>query len=235
MTRTDEPGPQSPRSDGLWTALHGGLVVSCQAADEDPLRDTDTMRRMAQAAARSGAVGIRANGPSDITAIKNAVDIPIIGLWKDGDADVYITPTIDHLLRVADAGADIIALDATTRTRPDGASLTATIVAAHHRGLAVLADISTHAEGLAAVAAGADAVATTLSGHTAASHDRERPDLDLAHRLSLHLSVPVIAEGSIHTPTQARAALDAGAWAVVVGAAITAPGWITHQFVTALT
>ncbi len=234
MTRIDE-SICAARSGGLWDALHGGLVVSCQAADEDPLRDTDTMRRMAQAAAQAGAVGIRANGPSDIAAIKNAVDLPIIGLWKDGDADVYITPTINHLLRVADAGADVVALDATGSTRPDGASLAATIDAAHHRGLMVLADISTLDEGLAASAAGADAVATTLSGHTAASHGRERPDLDLAHRLSLQLCLPVIAEGSIHTPAQARAALDAGAWAVVVGTAITAPGWITHQFVTALT
>ena len=46
---------------------------------------------------------------------------------------------------------------------------------------------------------------------------------------------PIVAEGRIHTPAQASAALAAGAHCVVVGTAITHPQSITGWFAAALT
>ncbi len=220
---------------GLLNRLRGGLIVSCQALPDEPLHGAAIMARMAAAALEGGAVGIRANGPADIAAIKAAVTVPLIGLYKDGAEGVYITPTLDHARAVAAAGADIVALDATGRPRPDGRTL-AEVIAAVHDELArpVLADVSTVEEGLAAFAAGADVVATTLSGYTPYSQSRPGPDLDLLAELVSRLPVPVIAEGRIHTPEQAHAALQAGACAVVVGGAITRPQWITAQFVAGI-
>ncbi|MFF3890393.1 N-acetylmannosamine-6-phosphate 2-epimerase [Streptomyces sp. NPDC001914] len=214
--------------------LRGGLVVSCQALESEPLYGADIMARLARAAVDGGAVGIRANTPQDITAIRAAVNVPVIGLWKVGATGVYITPALTHAHAVASAGADIVALDATARPRLDGLSLTATINALHHKGATVLADVATFEEGIAAQDAGADAVATTLSGYTEHSSAQTGPDFDLLARLAAHLTVPVIAEGRITTPEQASHALDLGAHAVVVGGAITRPTSITARFTAAL-
>jgi N-acylglucosamine-6-phosphate 2-epimerase len=217
------------------TAIRGGLVVSCQAPAGDPLRDPEVMARMAASVARAGAVGVRLNGVDDVRLARAAVDVPIIGLWKDGDDGVFITPTGRHALAVAAAGAHIVAVDGTDRPRPDGRDLVATIAAVHDQtGALVLADVSTVDEGLAAADAGADAVASTLSGYTAYSRQLAGPDLELVADLAQKLTVPVVAEGRIHSPQEARAALDAGAWAVVVGTAITAPAWLTGQYLAAL-
>jgi N-acylglucosamine-6-phosphate 2-epimerase len=215
--------------------LRGGLVVSCQALPDEPLHGAAIMARMAIAAEQGGAVGIRANGPEDIAAIRAAVTLPIIGIYKDGDTGVYITPSWQHAQAVAEAGADIIALDATQRPRPDGEQLAALIDAIHTRlHKPVMADVSTLEEGLAAEALGADLLSTTLSGYTAYSRQHAAPDFDLVRSLVARARGPVIAEGRIHTPEEARRALDAGAFAVVVGAAITRPQTITHWFVAAL-
>ncbi|MCG8351331.1 MAG: N-acetylmannosamine-6-phosphate 2-epimerase [Chloroflexales bacterium] len=219
----------------MLTELRGGLIVSCQAPPGDPLCDTDILARMAIAAWRGGAVGIRANGPDSIRAIRQAVPLPLIGLYKDGETGVYITPTIEHAHAVIAAGADIVALDGTQRPRPNGEQL-ATIIAAVHAEAdkLVMADVSTLDEGLAAQAAGADFVSTTLSGYTPYSPQIEGPDLELVQALAARLRTPVIAEGRIRAPSDARAARRAGGFAVVVGAAITRPEWITAQFVDGL-
>ena len=193
------------------------------------------MARMALAAWQGGAVGIRANTPDDIRAIRSAVPLPVIGLFKAGEAEVYITSTLEHARAVVAAGAAIVALDATSRPRPDGRSLGEVISALHAEfGVPVMADISTVEEALAAEALGADVVSTTLSGYTSYSSQSKEPDLALVAELAARLTVPVVAEGRIGTPAQARAALDAGAFAVVVGAAITRPQWITAQFVAGI-
>ncbi len=219
------------------SSLRGGLIVSCQAKAGSPLRSSAIMAAMAQAAAIGGACAIRANTPADVAAIRTVVALPIIGLWKQDipGYEVYITPTLAAAQAVQAAGADIIALDATLRPHPEGCSA-ADLIAAVKRELKVLvmADISTLEEGLAAAKAGADLVSTTLSGYTPYSLQQKEPDLTLVQELSRLLSVPVIAEGRISSPGEARAALEAGAFAVVVGTAITAPGAITARFVEAM-
>ncbi len=215
--------------------LRGGLVVSCQALPGEPLHGPRFMARMALAAVRGGAVGIRANGPADIRAIRCTVNVPIIGLWKGGSRGLSITPTFRHAAAVARAGADLVALDATQDPRPDGISLSETIARLHGEfGVGVVADVGDFRTGLAAEAAGADAVATTLSGYLTSRPPPPGPDLQLVRRLAAHLHTPVIAEGRFATPDQARRALASGALAVVVGAAITRPQTITSRFVAAI-
>jgi glucokinase-like ROK family protein len=221
----------------LLSRLGGGLIVSCQALSDEPLHGAHIMAAMARAAAAGGAVGIRANGPDDIAAIRQAVDLPIIGLWKDDlpGYTVRITPTVEHACQLAVAGADIIAIDATARPHPDGLPLHERIAEIHaSTQRPILADIATLEEGLAAQQAGADLVASTLSGYTEYSPASAEPDFDLISQLVAHLSVPVIAEGRIATPSQAARALALGALAVVVGGAITRPQQITACFVASL-
>ncbi len=218
----------------LLSRLGGGLIVSCQALPDEPLHGAHHMAAMARAAAAGGAVGIRANSPEDIAAIRQAVELPIIGLWKDDQPgySVRITPTVEHARRLAEAGADIIAIDATTRPHPDGLSLPERVAIIHrdtHRP--ILADVATLEEGIAAQEAGADLVAPTLSGYTEYSPPSVDPDFELIQQLARRLRVPVIAEGRISTPEQAARALALGAFAVVVGGAITRPQQITARFV----
>lgn len=196
------------------------------------------MAAMARAAADGGAVGVRINGPDDIKAARAASTLPIIGLYKRsyGDNQVTITPTFAEASAVAGAGAAIVALDATRRPRPDGVSLAALIARIGAEfALPVLADVADLSDALAAEDAGAAAVATTLSGYlNPAMSVPDDPDLDLVAVLTAKVRVPVIAEGRIKTPAEARVALDRGAFAVVVGTAITNPREITRRFVDAL-
>ncbi|MER5967606.1 N-acetylmannosamine-6-phosphate 2-epimerase [Streptomyces sp. NPDC002057] len=218
----------------LLDTLRNGLVVSCQARPGEPLHGPDFMAAMARSAVLGGARAIRVNGPLDTEAVRHAVDVPVIGLWKDGDDGVYITPTLTHALRVAEAGADVVALDATARPRRDGLGLAETIAAIHATGTLVMADIATVDEGVAAASAGADMISTTLSGYTPDSPGHAGPDLGLVAELAAAVTVPVFAEGRYATPAQAAQALILGAHAVVVGGAITRPTDITTHFVSAL-
>jgi N-acylglucosamine-6-phosphate 2-epimerase len=223
----------------LIDRLHAGLIVSCQAQPDEPLYGDGHMAVMARAAVSAGAVAIRANTPVDIVAIRLAVDVPILGLFKIDlpGFEVRITPTLESALLIAAAGADAIAIDATRRPHPDR-SLEDLISQIRRRtGLPVLADVSTLEEGLTAVAYGAEFVSTTLSGYTATSPVQVGPDFLLLEQLVKALrprNIPVIAEGRIATPEQAALALALGAHAVVVGSAITRPQWITARFVDAL-
>jgi len=214
-------------------ALRHGLIVSCQAEAGEPLYGASIMAVMARAAAEGGAVGVRANTPVDIVAIRAAVNLPIIGIYKvdlPGTA-VRITPTVALACQVADAGAAIVAVDATARPHPDGLSASDLIAQVRAQtGRMVMADVSTVDEGIAAQQAGAELVATTLSGYTGAGQPPDAPDFDLIQRLAASVDVPVIAEGRINTPEQAVHALELGAFAVVVGSAITRPQVITRKF-----
>lgn len=218
----------------LLDALRGRLIVSCQAPPDDPLGAPEHLAAIAASVARAPIAGIRAQGPANLRAIREMVSLPLVGLWKDGTDDVYITPTPQHAVAVVEAGADIVAIDATDRPRPDGLTFADSVARVHQLGRLVLADVSTVAEGVAAEQAGADMVASTLSGYTPYSPRQSGPDLELVANLAERLRVPVAAEGRLHTPEQARAALDAGAWTVIVGTAITAPMAIARRFLSAL-
>lgn len=221
----------------MLAKLKKGLIVSCQARPGSPLRLPEVMAAMAKAAEVGGAAGIRANGPADISAIRAVTGLPIIGILKKEypDSEVYITPTLEDARIVAAAGADILAMDCTDRPRPDGLSVAQAIrLYQRELRLPVMADTSTLQEGLQAAEAGADLVATTLSGYTPYSRQLATPDFELVAGLAERLSLPVIAEGRIASPEAACRALETGAYAVVVGTAITAVDWVTQQYARAL-
>jgi len=211
-----------------------GLIVSCQALEDEPLYGFGMMARMALAAERGGAVGLRVNGVNDVEEIKKVCHIPVIGIIKtnyDG-YDVYITPTMKEVEDLIAVNPDIIAVDATMRPRPGFDKPEKFISAIKERyDIPLMADISNYEEGIAACKAGADIVATTLSSYTPYTAHREKPDIDLIKRLADKVDIPVIAEGNIWTPEQAVECLKAGAYAVVVGGAITRPQLITRRFV----
>jgi N-acylglucosamine-6-phosphate 2-epimerase len=222
-------------ADVFLAAVKGKLIVSCQALKDEPLHGAGVMARMAIAAKIGGAAAIRANGPADIRAIRRAVDLPVIGLYKQADSGVYITPTFDAAAEIAEAGADVIALDCTARPRPDGVPVGQLLERIHSElRLPTFADVSTLDEAQAAAVAGVAMAAPTLSGYTERGSAQTDPDFELLAQMIEALPLPVIAEGRIYTPEQARRALDMGAWAVVVGSAITRPRTITARFVQAL-
>ncbi|MBD2834540.1 N-acetylmannosamine-6-phosphate 2-epimerase [Streptomyces sp. NPDC053741] len=221
-------------AQNLAATLEGRLIVSCQAPPGDPMRETSALVRLALCAVAGGGAAIRANEPEVVAAITAAVDLPVIGLWKDGDTGVYITPTVRHALAVVEAGAAVVAADATDRPRPDGSTFAELVAAVHAAGALVMADVSTLAEGIAAADQGADFVSTTLSGYVPGTPEQTGPDLDLVTSLSAALSVPVVAEGRINSPQEAAEAVARGAHSVVVGTAITAPTALTSRFVAGL-
>lgn len=218
--------------------LKGALVVSCQAYPGEPLRHAETMAQMARACELGGAAAIRCQGLADIAAIKGRVEVPVIGLWKEGHEGVYITPTLRHARAVVAAGADIVAIDATDRPRPDGRTFAGTLAELRATDeTLVMADCATIEDIRRAVAAGADVVSTTLSHGTAAIDCgmADGPDLPLLCQATEEFpGFPVVCEGRVHTPADAKAAMEAGAWAVVVGTAITHPTSITSWFAGAL-
>lgn len=218
---------------GVLERLRGRLVVSCQANPESPLRDPYIISRLALAAERGGASGLRVQGFEDVAAVRAVTELPIIGLTKTDreDTEVYITPTAAEGVRLAQLGAEIVALDATQRPRPE--PLEGMFAAVHAAGALVMADISTLDEARAALDAGADLVSTTMSGYTPYSRQLAGPDWTLLAELR-GAGLPFAAEGRFNTPADAARALGEGALCVVVGSAITRPDVITGWFVRAL-
>lgn len=205
-------------------SLSHGLIVSCQAPADSPLHEPVLIAAIAQAAVNQGAVGVRIDTPVHISAVRQQVKAPLIGLWKQQlpGYEVYITPQFHHAAVIARAGADIIAIDATKRNRPDGETVASLIAQIHDElGKAVMADVDTLEAAIAAEAAGADVIATTLYGYTAQTNHLSPPGFELLTQMVQQLDTPAICEGGISSPQLARHALDLGAYAVVVGTAIT--------------
>lgn len=219
--------------------LRHKLIVSCQALPDEPLHSDFIMARMAVAAKEGGASGIRANSVVDIAAIQKAVDLPIIGIIKRDyqDADVYITATMKEVDELMTVRPDIIAIDATTSTRPNGESLKEFFQKAKEKypDQLWMADCSTIDEMLTADQLGFDYIGTTLVGYTKQSQgDKiESNDFEIIRKALSQLSHPLIAEGNIDTPDKVRRVLELGAYSVVVGSAITRPQLITKKFVEA--
>ncbi|EEI27136.1 MULTISPECIES: N-acetylmannosamine-6-phosphate 2-epimerase [Corynebacterium] len=220
-----------------FSDLQGKLVVSCQAYPGEPMRHPDTMAQVAEAVVEGGAAGVRLQGLEDIKEARTRVDVPIIGLVKEGYEGVYITPTLELCIAVADAGADVVALDATTRPRPDGLTFPETVrkLREARPDVLIMADCDCMESARQAVDAGVDVISTTLAGYTEARPKTEGPDLELLREMhDTYPDVPLICEGRIHSGADAKAALDAGADTIVVGTAITHPTSITSWFVEAI-
>ena len=207
------------------------LIVSCQALPGTPLDDSKIISAIAKSVELAGAAGLRVNGVNDIEAVRRDSDLPIIGIQKTSHRDaIYITPKLEHARCLYEAGASIIALQATNPRTGDCTALEPLIDGIHGFGLGVIADISTLGEAEEAMELGADMVATTLSGYTPHSRQLGGPDLELVREIASK-GIPVVAEGRYHTPEQVVRALEYGAISVVVGTMITMPDRITHYFI----
>lgn len=224
----------------IFKAMKHSIIVSCQALPGEPLyvEDKSIMYLMARAAKQAGATCIRTNSVRDVIAIKEETKLPVIGLIKKQyeGYESYITPTLKEVAELVEVEADVIALDCTMRRRGDGTTINEYIakIKELYPDQVLMADISTYEEGLNAWNCGVDLVSTTMSGYTPYSPKVEGPDFELVKKLVAKLDIPVIAEGRVHTPTLAKEMLDAGAYAVVVGGAITRPLEIATRFMNAI-
>lgn len=217
-------------------SLKNKLIVSCQALPGDPLDNVDTLRRMALSVIRGGAGGLRLGGKDSISVLRMETELPIIGILKRYENDeLFITPDFASAQLIVDAGADVIGLDCSAR-RPTVAEPWLELLPRIQDmlGKPVLADIATLEEAFAAERAGAAAVATTMFGYTPETAGKRFVNWPLVEQLAKSLHIPVIVEGHVRRPEDLRRAFDAGAFAVVVGAAITQPEAITARFIAAI-
>lgn len=224
----------------IFDKIKGKVIVSCQAVPGEPLyvEEKSIMYLMARAAKRAGTPAIRTSSIRDVVAIKEETGLPVIGLVKiqyEG-FESYITPTMKEVDDLVAAGSDIIAFDCTNQKRGDGKTISEYIteVRTKYPEAILMADISTYEEGINAWKLGMDMVGTTMSGYTSYSPKLPGPDYELVRRLSSEIDVPVIGEGRVHSPEQAVEMLNAGAFAVVVGGAITRPLEIATRFIQAV-
>lgn len=202
-------------NSNLIESLAGKLIVSCQ----------DYTEIMIDAAIRGGATGLRINSPRNVRIARSKTDLPIIGCNKMyfPNSPIYITPSIRAALTLIDAGADIVAIDCTNRHRVRQ-SPPEIIQAIHKAGVLAVADISCVEEAGCSVKAGVDIIATTLAQEFNPGFIRE----------VVKFGRPVLAEGHVTTSELAKQALEAGAWAVCIGTAITRPHLLTKMFANAL-
>ena len=215
--------------------IKGGVVVSCQALENEPLHSSFIMGRMALAAKEGGAVGIRANTTEDINEIKRIVDLPVIGIIKrdyDG-SEVFITATEKEVKELLETQAEIIALDATSRKRPKEKTTAELVQMIHDHSRLAMADISTFEEALQAQEDGFDLLSKTLAGYTEYSRKTQTPDFDLLNQIIEQVNIPVVMEGHTDSPEQVEKAYELGAFSVVIGSIITRPQFITKRYVEA--
>lgn len=228
------------KKEEIFEQIKGKIIVSCQAVPGEPLyvEEKSIMYLMARAAKQAGSPMIRTSSIRDVVAIKEETGLPVIGLVKvqyEG-FERYITPTMKEVDDLVAAGSDIIAFDCTEQKRGDGKTISEYIteVRTKYPDAILMADISTYEEGVNAWKLGVDLVGTTMSGYTPQSPKLPGPDYELVKRLSETVDIPVIGEGRVHSPEQAVEMLKAGAFAVVVGGAITRPLEIATRFIQAV-
>ena len=225
----------------LFELIRGTIVVSCQATPGEPLyvKEQSVMPLMARAAKQAGAKMIRTSSVRDIVGIKEETGLPVIGLIKREYPGYTgrITMTMREVDECMEAMADIVSIDCTDCTRGDGLTPAQFLLKVREKypNIIIMADCATYDEAIAAYNAGADLVGTTMNGYTPQTKDQTGdPNFALVEQLARDLPCPVIAEGRIHTPEQARRMLELGAWAVVVGGAITRPLEIAARFMAAV-
>lgn len=212
--------------------VRGGLIVSVQANEDSALNTPETIAALARCAVANGAVGVRIEGAARIAAVRAALDAPIVGIIKRVHAgfEPYITSTIEEIGEAALAGAHVVAFDATDRERPGGYGVRALINEIHRRARLAMADCSDEDDARAAAQAGADIIATTLTGYTGGTRGHALPALDLVHRFSRFHEF-VVCEGGVGDPASVAAAFAAGASAVVAGTALTNIDALVSRFV----
>ena len=223
----------------ILNRIKGTVVVSVQAMPNEPLYLEQCMIGMMKSVVNGGAGALRLAGARDVKNAKKLFNLPIIGLTKPNVIPknykelVYITPNIKDVIELVEAGADVIATDATQRKRPDNEKLQDLIKYIHINKRLAMADISTLEEGLNAKDLGADIISTTLAGYTleSANSPANEPDFELLKQLVEQTQLPVVLEGRIWEPEQVNKAFELGAHCVVIGSAITRPQLITKRFV----
>lgn len=228
----------------ILNELKNGLIVSCYA-DQDYNIDSDDSNiivSLAKAVVAGGAKGIRVN-LKHVQSVAKSTSVPIVGIQKiyNSAGEMRITPTMKEVRLLKEAGANIIAIDATKRQRWDENSLEEFVKKIKSEfDICVIGDVSTYEEGINAAKAGVDAVGTTLSGYTEYSDVEKQvlgsippkePNFKIIRDLSSEIPIPVIAEGRFWYPKQVGEAFSAGAYAVVVGTAISNPKKVTEHFV----
>lgn len=224
----------------ILNAIHGKMIISCQAVKGEPLyvEEESVMYLMARAAKMAGTPAIRTSSIRDVVAIKKETGLPVIGLVKIQypGYESYITPTMKEVDDLVAAGSDVVALDCTLRKRGDGTTINEFIaqIKEKYPDIILMADISNYEEGVNAWKCGVDIVGTTMSGYTDYTSKKDEPDYELMSRLAKDIDIPVIGEGKIHNPDQAVKALQTGAWSIVVGGAITRPLEIATRFMNAI-
>lgn len=223
----------------ILNRIKGTVVVSVQAMPNEPLYLEQCMIGMMKSVVNGGAGALRLAGARDVKNAKKLFNLPIIGLTKPNIIPknykelVYITPNIKDVIELVEAGADVIATDATQRKRPNNEKLQDLIKYIHINKRLAMADISTLEEGLNAKELGADIISTTLAGYTleSANSPANEPDFELLKQLVEQTQLPVVLEGRIWEPEQVNKAFELGAHCVVIGSAITRPQLITKKFV----
>ncbi|HIA7083123.1 TPA: N-acetylmannosamine-6-phosphate 2-epimerase [Staphylococcus aureus] len=216
--------------------LPHGLIVSCQALPDEPLHSSFIMSKMALAAYEGGAVGIRANTKEDILAIKETVDLPVIGIVKrDYDhSDVFITATSKEVDELIESQCEVIALDATLQKRPkETLDELVSYIRTHAPNVEIMADIATVEEAKNAARLGFDYIGTTLHGYTSYTQGQllYQNDFQFLKDVLQSVDAKVIAEGNVITPDMYKRVMDLGVHCSVVGGAITRPKEITKRFV----
>ena len=226
------------RKEKILKQIRHQLIVSCQARVGWPMYGCEIMAAFAKAAEIGGAAGIRATGADNITAIKQKVSLPIIGINKifNDDYDVYITPTYQSAKEILGVGVDIVAMDATARRRPNGERVQDIVhkIRENYPDVLIMGEISTIEEAESVLQIGFDMISTTLSGYTEESKDITSVNVQLIRDIAKITNTPIIAEGKIQSGEEACECLRAGAYSVVVGTSITRPEVLTKRFTNAL-
>lgn len=222
----------------LISTFQGKLVISCQSPADSPLHQPEMIAAIAQACVNQGAVAVRIDSPAHIKAVRELMpNIPIIGLWKRvfPESDVYITPQLADAIAVVEAGADIVAIDATDRPRHGGETLAEIITGIHEQtGKLVMADLDNYDNAVLAAKAGADVLGTTLYGYTGETKTLQPPGFEFLEKLVKNFDLPIICEGGIATPAMMNQAFEIGANSVVVGTAITGVDLLAQKYIAAI-
>jgi len=222
----------------IISKLKHALIVSCQAEGDSPFNSPEGVTMFAKAAIAGGAAGIRSEGIEKTKMILESVNVPVIGLIKSkfDDGSVRITGSFSDVDKLSAIGCPIIAIDGTFRKR-DGLTGPEFIrrIKSEFNAL-IMADIAKEDEAIECEKAGADFISTTLNGYTPSTEADKvySPNFELVKLLLQKLKKPVVAEGRINSPEAAKKMIELGAYAVVVGSAITRPHIITSWYVDAI-